>query len=145
MFVHAYIAKISLSDWASFPSTVPWQPNFAPIHNLTLSLIEENMIHDWRGKQFTCFESAEIVVNDPHCASELAYSLSHIVRMTVGTNNKKAISMLSLYIFFSAQMIQSKRGMSYISSNLVSSNFVGQAVVATVRKKCQYIPCQEIR
>lgn len=92
-----------MSYWAAFPSTVPWQTNSDPNKNFTLYLIEEKMIRDRREKQLTYSEIYEIVVNDLHCASEVAYPLPKLSGRQLKQTMKKEIPFLSLYIILSAR------------------------------------------
>lgn len=50
VFAHAHISKMCWPDWTASPFTIPWQPKSVPNNNVILSLIEEKMIRDWRGK-----------------------------------------------------------------------------------------------
>lgn len=102
------------------------------------------MICVWRGKQFSCSELTEIVVNDLRCASEVAYPFSHIAGKTVETNNDKTNTVSeSVHISF-CPIIQSRSGMPYASSTLVLSNFFGQAVASKMRKPLRLVPSREV-
>lgn len=103
VFAHAYIPETWWTEWATFSFTVSWHANSVPGNDFTLRLMEEKMILDWRGKEFTWSEFPKIVFDDPRCAIEVVYSPPHIVRNTVETNHKKQIPLLSLYILFSAE------------------------------------------